>query len=237
MFDDIKKAINIIHDLPQNIKNITTELYALSEIKKELHIQKEKLDYNEKMIDNIQKNLNAYFTDAKNYSSELTKASYSHQKCLEDFKASADMRENNKEAFRSKITENISDIRSSLECILNEQGTLKDDAINITKKQDALIDEIEKNNNQLSSCIKTTCNIESLINNVLSMKLDENNECINNNISITNSAIKTYSESMITVTDILIKIREEMQSMDNSARLILLASVVSELDKSIKTDS
>lgn len=41
---------------------------------------------------------------------------------------------------------------------------------------------------------------------------------------------------MITVTDLLIKIREEMQSMDNSARLILLASVVSELDKSIKTD-
>lgn len=36
--------------------------------------------------------------------------------------------------------------------------------------------------------------------------------------------------------DLLIKIREEMQSMDNSARLILLASVVSELDKSIKTD-
>ena len=107
MFDDIKKAINIIHDLPQNIKNITTELYALSEIKKELHIQKEKLDYNEKMIDNIQKNLNAYFTDAKNYSSELTKASYSHQKCLEDFKASADVRENNKEVFRSNITKNI----------------------------------------------------------------------------------------------------------------------------------
>ena len=46
MFDDIKKAINIIHDLPQNIKTITTELYALSEIKKELNIQKEKLDYN-----------------------------------------------------------------------------------------------------------------------------------------------------------------------------------------------
>jgi len=236
MFDDIKKAINIIHDLPQEIKNITTELYALSEIKKELNIQKEKIDYNEKLIDNIQKNLKAYFTDAKNYSSELTKASYSHQKCLEDFKASADVREKNKEAFRSKITENISDIRSSLENILNEQGTLMDDVINITQKQDALIDGIEKNNNQLSSCIKTTCNIESLINNVLSMKLDENNKYINNNISITNSAIKTYSESMITVTDILIKIREEMQSMDNSARLILLASVVSELDKSIKTD-
>lgn len=119
---------------------------------------------------------------------------------------------------------------------MNEQGTLRDDVISITQKQDALIDGIEKNNNQLSSCIKTTCNIESLINNVLSMKLDENNKCINNNISITNSAIKTYSESMITVTDLLIKIREEMQSMDNSARLILLASVVSELDKSIKTD-
>lgn len=192
--------------------------------------------YNGKLIDNIPKNLKAYFTDAKNYSSELTKASYSYQKCLEDFKTSADVREKNKEAFRSKITENISDIQSSLENILNEQGTLRDDVINITQKQDALIDEIEKNNNQLSSCIKTTCNIESLINNVLSMKLDENNKCINNNISITNSAIKTYSESMITVTDLLIKIREEMQSMDNSARLILLASVVSELDKSIKTD-
>lgn len=192
--------------------------------------------YNEKLIDNIPKNLKAYFTDAKNYSSELTKASYSYQKCLENFKTSADVREKNKEAFRSKITENISDIQSSLENILNEQGTLRDDVINITQKQDALIDEIEKNNNQLSSCIKTTCNIESLINNVLSMKLDENNKCINNNISITNSAIKTYSESMITVTDLLIKIREEMQSMDNSARLILLASVVSELDKSIKTD-
>ena len=192
--------------------------------------------YNEKLIDNIPKNLKAYFTDAKNYSSELTKASYSYQKCLEDFKASADVREKNKEAFRSKITENISDIQSSLENILNEQGTLRDAVISITQKQDALIDGIEKNNNQLSSCIKTTYNIESLINNVLSMKLDENNKCINNNISITNSAIKTYSESMITVTDLLIKIREEMQSMDNSARLILLASVVYELDKSIKTD-
>ena len=147
------------------------------------------------------------------------------------------MRENNKEVFRSNITKNISEICSSLENILNEQGNLRDDAIKITQKQDALIDGIEKNNNQLSSCIKTTCNIESLINNVLSIKLDENSECINNNISITNSAIKTYSDSMITVTDILIKIREEMQSMDNSARLILLASVVSELDKSIKTDS
>ena len=192
--------------------------------------------YNGKLIDNIPKNLKAYFTDAKNYSSELTKASYSYQKCLDNFKTSADVREKNKEAFRSKITENISDIQSSLENLLNEQGTLRDDVINITQKQDALIDEIEKNNNQLSSCIKTTCNIESLINNVLSMKLDENNKCINNNISITNSAIKTYSESMITVTDLLIKIREEMQSMDNSARLILLASVVSELDKSIKTE-
>lgn len=119
---------------------------------------------------------------------------------------------------------------------MNEQGPLRDAVISITQKQDALIDGIEKNNNQLSSCIKTTYNIESLINNVLSMKLDENKKCINNNISITNSAIKTYSESMITVTDLLIKIREEMQSMDNSARLILLASVVSELDKSIKTD-
>lgn len=237
MFDDIKKAINIIHDLPQNIKTITTELYALSEIKKELNIQKEKLDYNEKLIGSIQESLNTYFADAKNYSSELTKASYSHQKCLEDFKASADVRENNKEVFRSNITKNISEIRSSLENILNEQGNLRDDAIKITQKQDALINGIEKNNDQLSSCIKTTCNIESLINNVLSIKLDENSECINNNISITNSAIKTYSDSMITVTDILIKIREEMQSMDNSARLILLASVVSELDKSIKTDS
>ena len=65
MFDDIKKAINIIHDLPQSIKSITMELNALSEIKNELNIQKEKLAYNEKLIDNIKGDLNTYFFESK----------------------------------------------------------------------------------------------------------------------------------------------------------------------------
>ncbi len=59
--------------------------------------------YNGKLIDNIPKNLKAYFTDAKNYSSELTKASYSYQKCLEDFKTSADVREKTKKLSAARL--------------------------------------------------------------------------------------------------------------------------------------
>ena len=121
--------------------------------------------------------------------------------------------------------------------MLNKLDALRDNATNITHKNDVLIDGLEKSSIQIANCITKTCNIESLLNDVLSKKIDENNKFIQDNISTTKEAIKTHSESMIAVTDILKKIHDEMQSMDNSARLILLASVVSELDKSIDSSS
>lgn len=241
MFDDIKKAINIIHDLPQSIKSITMELNALSEIKNELNIQKEKLAYNEKLIDNIKGDLNTYFFESKEHirelRQELTETSHLQTKYLEDFKASFDERETNQEAFRNNLNKNITETHSSLEKMLNKLDALRDNATNITHKNDVLIDGLEKSSIQIANCITKTCNIESLLNDVLSKKIDENNKFIQDNISTTKEAIKTHSESMIAVTDILKKIHDEMQSMDNSARLILLASVVSELDKSIDSSS
>ena len=217
------------------------ELNALSEIKNELNIQKEKLAYNEKLIDNIKGDLNSYFFESKEHirelRQELTETSHLQTKYLEDFKASFDERETNQEAFRNNLNKNITETHSSLEKMLNKLDALRDNATKITHKNDVLIDGLEKSSIQIANCITKTCNIESLLNDVLSKKIDENNKFIQDNISTTKEAIKTHSESMIAVTDILKKIHDEMQSMDNSARCILLASVVSELDKSIDSSS
>lgn len=178
LFDDIQKSIKIILELPQSIKSITTELYALSEIKEEVIIQKEKNEYNKKVIDEIKSELDIYFArakeDTKVLRQEIIDRSNSQIKCLEDFRVSIDTKEIDREAFISRE---------------------------------------------------------------LSKKLNDNNKIIIDNMSGMDTVLKTHSESIAKINNILVEIHNEIQSMDNSARLILLASVVSELDKSVKKNS
>lgn len=241
MFDNIKKSIDIIQNIPQWIEGLKKDIQTLTDIKKEIQSQNQKIKICEKRLDELECLISQSFIASNSNFDNFRKKSIEQYTCIDNTFKNLESKISTSSSIQEETISLLKNNNKEIDSRLNEisQMQLKISEISgeFINQQQLLADKIDENNSQITFNLKTSHDIDKLLREVMCEEFRTKIQNIHSNLIHVIKKLDCQNDGMSEIDTRLSSINYDIKNMDNAARLILLASVISELDKSIEHNS